>query len=566
MVRRGVVCVKDSGVGRAIRWQAIIAFLGILLLAALLASTAQELTSVTVPASGGIYTEAAIGAPRAINPLLAFSTDLDQELVGLVFEGLVRLDERGEAQPALAERWEISPDQRTYTFHLRRDVRWHDGAPFTAEDVLYTVNVMQSETFASPDFPVPGFLSELWRNVEATRIDDYTVQFQLQQPYAPFLYENTIGILPAHLWREVPIADMPRSLLNQQPVGTGPWRVASLNATSIRLEPNPYARGPEPYLEAIDLVFYPDYASAFAAFAAGEVDGVSRILPQDLPRAWANEEMTLLSTPLPEETLIYFNLLNPNTPFLADPQVRRALMMALDVPALIETALNGQGIPADSPIMKGTWAHSAQDMPDSDPERAAELLDAIGWEDTDRDGVRDQGEMTMSFVLLGDNEELLQAIADQWAKIGVWAKPQLVSLVSLAGDYLSPRRYEVALVHWKLAGDPDPYPLWHTTQIEGGQNYTGWSHRRADEIMEEGRSVADPGRRMELYREFQEIFAQELPALPLYYDVYSFGVHEEVRNVQVGRLNDPVDRFRTAHQWYMVTERVTVEPWEEPAR
>ncbi|MFN2168964.1 MAG: ABC transporter substrate-binding protein [Anaerolineae bacterium] len=548
--------------GRAIRWQALIAFLGIVLLAAILASTAHQFTSVTVPASGGVYTEAAVGSPRGINPLLGYGSDLDRDLTGLIFQGLVSLDERGEAVPALAESWEISPDQLDYTFHLRQDIRWHDGAPFTAADVVYTVGVVQSDAFAAADFPAPSFLSQLWRTVTVEQLDDYTVRFRLQQPYAPFLYENTIGILPAHLWSRVPVADMPRSALNLEPVGTGPWRLVDLSAVSARLEPNPYWDGPAPYLEAMEFRFYPDYPSAFAALAAGEVEGVSRIVNQDMALARDMQDLSIYTAPLAGETFAYFNLANPNTPFFADKQVRQALWLALDLPDLVDRALDGQGIPADGPLMPGTWAYSPQALPKADPRQAAEMLTEAGWVDTNGDGVRDQGDMPMAFILLGDDEALLNALAQQWAAIGVWAKPQVVNLVSLAGDYLEPRNYEAAVVHWQLSGDPDPYPLWHSTQIDDGQNYAGWNNRRADELMEQGRSVSDPGRRAQLYQEFQAVFADELPALPLYFDVYNYGVSDEVRDVQIGRLNSPWERFRTADQWYVVTQRVTVEPGE----
>lgn len=549
--------------GQAIRWQAIIAFLGILLLAAILGSQAVELAGETiVPSQGGVYTEATVGTPQFINPLLAFGADLDRELSSLIFDGLVRVDERGEVKPDLASSWEISPDGLTYTFTLRPDIRWHDGAPFTADDVVYTVQVLQSETFASPDSLAPKFLSDFWRTVTVTKLDNTTVQFQLQEPYAPFLYEATIGILPAHLWREVPIADMGRSLLNLQPVGTGPWRLVDLTATGALLEPSPYYGGPDPYLDALELRFYPDYASAFAAFQAGEVDGVSRILPENLALAQESEQMKVLSAPLAGETLLYFNLSNPNAPFLADKQVRQALWLALDHQAVIDAALGGQGVPADGLFMPGTWANAAPAHPGPDVEKAAELLTAAGWVDSEGDGdpIRDKDGQSLSFVLLGDNEKLLTAIAEQWAQIGVYAKPQVVGLVSLAGDYLSPRNYEAALVHWQLGGDPDPYPLWHSTQSESGQNYTGWSHNRADEIMEEARAVSDPGRRFQLYEEFQQIFADELPALPIYFDVYSFGVHDNVKAAQVGRLHTPADRFNTLPTWYVATERVVEEP------
>lgn len=548
--------------GRAIRWQAIIAFLGIVLLAAILASNAHDFASTSAPAVGGVYTEAAVGTPRTINPLLAFGNDLDQDLSSLIFRGLLRLNERGEPEPDLATRWEISPDQLTYTFHLRPGVRWHDGAPFTADDVVFTTQVMQSDAFAAPDSPAPLYLSELWRNVEVTRLDEATVQFRLKQPFAPFLLENTIGILPAHLWRQVPPEEFAQSLLNLQPVGTGPWRLTELTAQGARLEPNPLASDPKPFLEGLEFRFYPDYGSAFAALASGEVDGISRILPQDMAAAVANEDLTLLSAPLAGETLLYFNLTNPNTPFFGDKQVRQALWLALDQQAVIDQALQGQGIPADGPIMAGTWANATAERSTPDAQKAAELLTAAGWVLDDQTGVRVKDGRSLSFVLVGDNEALLQAIADQWAKIGVRAVPQVTPLVSLAGDYLSPRNFEAALVHWRLAGDPDPYPLWHSTQIDHGQNYTGWNHSRADELLEQGRSISDPGLRFQFYEEFQQIFMDELPALPVYFDVYTYGVRNNVKAAQVGRLNVPSDRLATLARWYMSIRRVAAETAE----
>jgi len=438
-------------------------------------------------------------------------------------------------------------------------VRWHDGAPFTAADVVFTVGVLQSDAFAESGQPASAYLSQLWRNVSVEQVDPYTVRFRLQQPLASFMAENTIGILPSHLWNRVPIAELSQSLLNLQPVGTGPWRLASLSAQGARLEPNPYAAGPAPYLEAIEFRFYPDYASAFAAFQAGEVDGVSRITPQDMPAAQESETMQVLTAPLAGATYVYFNQNSAEAPFLADVRVRQALNLALDQPKMIDSVLNGQGIPADGPFMPGAWAYTPGESAAADPGRAAELLSEAGWTDTNRDGVRDREGVDLAFELLGDNEALLQELAEQWRQIGVRAEPKLVGLASLAGDYLSPRTFQAAVTHWQLSGDPDPYPLWHSTQIDNGQNYTGWSNEQADLLLEQGRSVNDQGRRMQLYSEFQRIFREELPALPLYYDVYTYGVSDQVKDVEIGRLNWPWERFRGAGQWYIVTQRVTVE-------
>jgi peptide/nickel transport system substrate-binding protein len=134
----------------------------------------------------------------------------------------------------------------------------------------------------------------------------------------------------------------------------------------------------------------------------------------------------------------------------------------------------------------------------------------------------------------------------------------VVTLPGLTADFLVPRSYDAAVVHWDLAGDPDPYPLWHSTQINDGQNYAGWDNRAADESIEKARATVDRTARKQYYSEFQRIFAEEVPALLLYHPVYTFGVRDKVHDVQLGPLNTPSDRFRNLADWYIVTKRITM--------
>jgi peptide/nickel transport system substrate-binding protein len=214
---------------------------------------------------------------------------------------------------------------------------------------------------------------------------------------------------------------------------------------------------------------------------------------------------------------------------------------------------------ADSPILPGTWAYDPETSQyPYDPEKAKALLDEAGWIDSDGDGVRDKDGVKLAFILLGDNQDMVESIATQWAKIGVQAAPQPVSIAGLIGDFLVPRTYDAAIVHWEQAGDPDPYPLWHSTQIQAGQNYAGWNDRATDEAIEKARALTDRAARQDYYKQFQRIFAQEVPALLLYHPVYSYGVRSKVHDVQMGPLNSPADRFHNIADWYIVTRRITV--------
>jgi peptide/nickel transport system substrate-binding protein len=545
--------------GKLIRWQTIIAFLGLVLLVALLALYLDYPTDLTsVPERGGVYLEGLAGNPRYVNPLLSHYNSVDRDLCALIFQGLTAFDEQSNIVPALAERWDISPDGLVYTFHLRQDVQWHDGIPFSADDVMYTIGAMQDVEFQGiPD------LRELWGGTRVERLDDHTVRFTLSDAFTPFIDHTTIGLLPAHLWREIPARLMPRAQLNTRPVGTGPFRLREMDATHAVLEPNPYYQGDPPYFEALEFRFYASHQAIYAGFERGEVEAISQVLPGDLQWAAAREDMNVLSAPLASFTAILLNLSNPNTLLLQEKAVRQALLYGLDRQALIDVGSSGEGLLAHGPIIPRTWAFNEEvHRYDYDPDQARFLLEQAGWRDSDGDGVREKGVERLEFILLSDDDplrvRLIDMIAADWQEIGVHAVAQPVSFAGLVSDFLYPRRFDAALVSWELVGDPDPYPLWHSTMVEGGQNYSGWSYRRADEIMEEARTTPDQSQRLALYREFQDIFAEHLPALPLYHPVHTFGVSAKIQDVSLPRLNEPSDRFTTISDWYIVARQVTV--------
>ncbi len=546
--------------GRYVRWQVAIALLGIASLSTLLAYSAYSFTTVLVPDRGGTFREGVVGSAQYINPLLCHYNDVDQDLCALVFRGLTRLDEQGRAVPDLAgELPQIAPDGLAYTFRLRPGLTWQDGAPITADDVAFTVRLMQD-----PEFPGVPFLGELWRMVQVEKLDDLTVRFTLTQPFTPFLDYTTIGLLPRHLWGNIPAEQMMQSQLNSNPVGNGPFQVIEVSADHVRLEPNPRDQGATPYITALEFRFYPNYPSLYDAFERGEIEGVSRILPQDLGWAEARTDLEIFSAPMSGYVIVLLNLKNPNLPFLQDKAVRQALLYALDRQQLVDEELAGQGMVAHSPFMPYSWAYNPNIKHYSrDLEQARRLLEQAGYVDTNGDGIREKDGVPLRLILLSDDEpvrqHLAEAISRAWREIGVEAKPQAVSFTGLISDFVYPRQFDAAILSWELSGDPDPYPLWHSTQAaDGGQNYSGWANQEADQLLEQARSIVNPEERKALYYRFQDIFAEEVPGLLLYYPVYTYGVSNKVHNVEIGPLNKPSDRFRTLARWYMNTRRVTL--------
>ena len=546
-----------------IRLQVAIAALAIIALIGGMAYVAFSVTTVTVADYGGTYVEGLAGNPQAINPLLSQSNPVDRDLSALIFNGLTRSNDKGEIVPDLAESWDISADGKSYTFHLRRDVVWHDGAPFNAEDVRYTVSVLQS-----PDFPGSPFLADMWRSVAVEKLDDYTIAMTLREPFAPFLDYTTVGVLPAHILSAVPVSELANSQFNAAPIGTGPFMVSEVNARQIVLVTNANFYRPRPYLDRLEFVFYPNDQAVLEGRSRAEISGIGQVLPADISTVAADDGLVLYSAPISGYNLVYLNL---DRVMFQDRNVRRAMMYALDRQGLVDSILGGQGVVIDSPILPNSWAYDTE-VPhyEQDLRQARELLESSGWYDDDGDGVRERGGLTLEFTLVTNDDDpvrvqLIQAISEQLAQVGIRAVPETVSWEDLVSQMLRLRRFDAVLSGWgNLSPDPDPYPYWHSSQAdEDGSNLANYINQEADRLLEEARSTHDRDQRIELYRQFQELFAYDVPSLLLYQPVYSYAVDATIHDVQVGPMNTSSDRFQTINSWYIATQRMLLSQARE---
>jgi peptide/nickel transport system substrate-binding protein len=541
--------------GQHTRWQAILAITGIAMTMAFLGFLSFSRTTVSVPDLGAAYSEGIAGTPQFINPLLAQYNQVDQDLTALIFNGLTRSDGKGGLEADLAKSWQVSDDGLVYLFKLRQDIRWHDNEPFTADDVIFTINLMKD-----PAFPGVPYLGSLWRSVTVEKIDDYSIRLILPEPFPQFADFTTIGILPQHLLKDMTVGDLLSHPFNLHPVGTGPYRLDQVNAELAQLSANPLYTGPPPKLSKLEFKFYPNYQETIAAYQAKEVLGISYIPPQEIPTVKNLETLNLYSARLSGYDIVYLNLQAPETaPFFQEVEVRQALMYALNRQAIIDKVLHGQGLIANGPIRSWSWAYNA-DQPalDFDPAQAKTLLDTAGWIDHDGDGVRDKDGQPFAFeILVGDDPDSIavaEAISQQWQQVGLKATAKVVG--AALGEQLAQHNFQAALARVMLAGDPDPYPLWHQSQIEGGQNFAGWNNEEASILLEAGRTTTDKGLRNDYYFEFQRIFAQEVPSLILFHPVYTYGVSKDVFDVQLAPMDDPRDRFLSLPQWYMLTRQV----------
>ncbi|MDW8227517.1 MAG: ABC transporter substrate-binding protein [Anaerolineales bacterium] len=358
------------------RWQILIVLLTLALVGVLLLTRQPSLTPTVVePASGGVYTEALIGSFSRLNPLYDLANPADRDVNRLIFSSLFRFDSRGVPQPDLVESWGVSADGTVYNLTLRPNLLWHDGQPLTTEDVLFTLDVLRSQFSAYTDD-----VRALWDSVEITVLDGRNIKFVLQEPFAPFLDYLTFGVLPKHLLSTTPPDQMLLAEFNFSPVGSGPYRFEKLLVEDNRIAGVVLTRfdgyyGAKPFIEQIVFRYYPDAASALAAYRNGDVLGISQITLDVLPEALQEPNLAFYSSRMPRLTMILFNLQNDEVRFLQDKSIRRALLLALNRQWIIDRYLQGQGIVADSPLLPDTWAYynGVERLP-YDPEAAAALL------------------------------------------------------------------------------------------------------------------------------------------------------------------------------------------------
>ncbi len=554
-------------------WQIVIVVVALAAIAVLLFRQQPTLLAITPeakPSSGGVYSEALIGSFNRLNPVLDYTNPADRDVDALIFSSLLSFNDRGLPVNDLVESMGISQNGQNYNISLRENAVWHDGQPVTSEDVVFTVGLLRSE-----DLPVPEDIRALWQTVEAESLDDKTLQFRLPEPYAPFLDYLTFGILPQHLLGDLSPAEIIDAQFNLQPVGSGPFRfdqflVEDEQITGVSLTAFEDYYSDPAFIELLTFKYYPNAESAISAYQAGDVLGISQVTNGILPEALQEPDLNMHSGQVPLLSIIFLNLDNPQAPYFQDVNIRKALLMGIDRPRMINHLNDGQATLAHGPIFPGSWAYyDGIEKIEYDPEAAIQILRAAGYSIPASGGsVRTNEEgQSLSFELVYPEgtkyEQLAQAIGSDWERLGVEANLQAVDSDELVANYLDPRTYDAALVDINLtrSPDPDPYPFWDQAQITGGQNYSKWDDRQASEYLEQARIELDRTERARLYNNFQVRFASELPALPLFYPIYNYGIDQRINGVTMGAIYEPSDRFANITKWFLIAER-SLEPDE----
>ncbi|MCK9486891.1 MAG: ABC transporter substrate-binding protein [Dehalococcoidia bacterium] len=493
------------------------------------------------------YVEATLGRADRVDPLAAHTTDAERDLASLVFGGLMRLRADGTPEPELAERWEVTPDGLTFTFHLRTTVTWHDGAAFDAEDVAFTIERIQAETFQGSQA-----LATEWRDVQVFVADSLTVMMRLPEPAADFLVRASVGILPEHLRDQMATpGSFETAPFDRAPVGTGPYRLTALRGDRAVLEHNTsYVLG-TPAITRLELRFAADAQAQAALLRSGEADGGL------LPAATREEEVASLvadtgleALPLHGDsyTVLYIN--NDRDPLRA-ADLRRALAASIRPAEALEEA-GQQAIPGQGVVFPGSWALPPDGGAPEPPDVDLDALWAAAQWPLGADGLRARDGLPLHLELVTNGEPdrlaLAQAIADQLAEQGVTVEVVGAPSQRVIGEYLRPGNYDLALFGWDAAADPDPYAGWHTSQ--GGAGNVAWfSDPEADALLEAARTTMDMAERSDLYALFLDRFEALGASRVVAYPQRVYLHPERMAGLEPRLLSTAANRLDDVHRW-----------------
>lgn len=490
-------------------------------------------SSAAEPAYGDILVEGSIGDASNLIPLLA-SDSTSHEIAGLVFNGLIKYDKDVHIVGDLAESWEISRDGLVITFHLRKGVRWHDGKPFTAHDVLYTYQVT-----VDPKTPT-AYAGDFLKVKKAEVLDDHTFRATYDRPFAPALMSWSVGILPRHLLEG---RDITTSPLGRHPIGTGPYRFKEWVAgQKIVLVSNPdYFEG-RPYIDGYILRIIPDTATMFLELRANGIDRMG-LTPLQFTRQTENNlfrenyrKYRYLSFAY---TYMGYNLKNP---LFADKRVRQALAHAVNREEIIDGVLLGLGKPATGPYKPGTWAHNpnVRTYP-HDPEKAKALLAEAGWRRTDGGFLEKDGKPFEFEIITNQGNEIRAKCAEiiqrRLAEIGIRVKIRVIEWAAFVNDFINKRKFDATILGWTIPMEPDLYDVWHSSKTGPQElNFVSFRNDEVDALIVRARETFDQPLRKRCYDRIQEILAEEQPYLFLYVPDALPILHARFRGVEVAPL------------------------------
>ena len=484
--------------------------------------------------AGDIFVSASIGEPSNLIPILA-TDSASQDVVGKVFNGLLRYNPDLELEGDLAEKWEVLDEGKTLIFHLRKNVLWHDLQPFTAADVEFTYLKL-----IDPDIPTPfGGDFTIVKRLEV--LDPFTVRVEYEQPFSPALSSWTMWIMPKHLMEH---EDLLQSSFTRSPIGTGPFQFKRwLDGNRVELVVFDRYFERRPKLRGVIYRVIPDQTTMFLELHQQTIDMMGLTPLQYLrltDSSYFEKEFRKFRYPSLGYVYLGYNL---KKDLFQDKKVRQALDLAVNKQEIIDGVLMGLGRVCTGPFTPESWAHNAAVRSHSyDPEKALRLLHQQGWADTDKDGILDKGGRPFEFTITtnqGNFQRQLSAeiIQKRLKDIGISVKIKIIEWSAFIKEFIDKRQFDAVLLGWGLSLDPDPYDIWHSSKTRQGEfNFISYENQRVDALIEKGRRTFDMNARKDAYHEMHSIVYEEQPVMFLYISDSLPIIHRRFKNVRATPL------------------------------
>ncbi len=513
--------------------------------------------SIIIPAKGGEITEGIIGTPRFINPLIA-NSEADRDLTELIFSGLMRSTATGELVPDLAESYEISEDKLQYTFHLK-DAYFHDETKVTADDIIYTIEKTQDADIKSPK------LSN-WEGIEVAKTDDKTVVFTLPQPYAPFLQNTTLGILPKHIWGKIENSEFGLNVFNVEPIGSGPFMISKITKNNLGIAEiyslksfDKFAIN-EPYLNKINFVFVKNQEELFSKFENDEIDSIQGISPEKAKELLDNG-VSIQNYTLPRIYGIFLN--QTKATVFTDPAVRKALNILIPRDEITQEVFKGFAVPINSPIPNKEYAKSEKSQDELVAE-AKSILEKAGWKlNADGKYVLEKGsdKKMLAFTLTTSNvPELVQTAektVEVWKKLGADVTLQVYQPGDFNQNIIRSRNYDAVLFGMVIGKDLDLYAFWHSSQRnDPGLNIAGYANIDTDKLLTQIRETDDLEIKNQKLDLFEKEIIKDIPAFFIYSPKFIYVLPDKIMGIEIGNLTRSDERFLNVHEWYVNTDKV----------
>ena len=480
-------------------------------------------------AYGDTIIAASIGDATTLIPIVA-SDSASHDICGLVYNGLIRYDKDLNIVGELALNWDIEEEGRVIVFNLHRNVKWHDGAPFTAEDVKFTY-----EKLIDPNVRTP-YSGDFFKIESLEIIDPYKIKVTYKQPFSPALSSWGMWIMPKHILEH---EDLNKTKFGRSPIGTGPYKFVSWKSGQrIDLVANDeYFKG-RPYIDRYIYKIIPDTATMFLELQAKALDTMG-LTPLQYRRQTSSDSFKASYNKFKYPSFGYaylgYNLLNDK---FKDKTVRQALNYAVNKEALIVGVLMGLGRVCTGPFVPESWAYDKGLEPsDYDPTKAKDMLAQAGWSDTDGDGIIDKdGEIFEFTILTNQGNDLRKRAAEiiqhQLGAIGIRVKIKVVEWSVFLTEFVNKKRFEAVLMGWGLSRDPDCFDIWHSSKTNEGEfNFISYKNPRVDNLLVQGRRVFDQEARAAIYHEIQRILYDEQPYMFLWIADSLPVVHKRFKNV-----------------------------------